>query len=475
MYCVTMIIFAEMALRIRDGRKCILLLLVVAAACHRNEDTFMEFQETQLTSSPQGHTLHNTQVFSKDGQWIVYDTRNDDTQIGSTGSVEMVHVRTGEVRVLYRTEHQTAHGPGVGAATFSPVIDRVLFIHGIRNADASRPYGLTRRTGVAIDVNRPGEPIFMDARDVTPPFTPGALRGGTHAHSWSGDGQWISFTYNDYVMERLAQIDASVQDLRMVGVMVPGRVQVAPDGDMENHDGACFSVVVTDVTENPRPGSDAFDKAFDECWVGVGGYRRSDGKMQKRAIAFQGNVRNAEGESVTEIFVADLPDDLTQASAAKPLQGTASSRPGVPLGVTIRRVTHSSSGVTGPRHWLRTTPQGDLICYLAKDRTGMIQLFGVSPVGGDPRQVTHNEFSVQGPFNIDPTGRWIAYPADNSLFVTKIATGDTHRLTTYFDDGNGPVGAPNWSPDGKSIAYNRYVDDGNGRFLQIFLINPNNH
>jgi hypothetical protein len=32
---------------------------------------------------------------------------------------------------------------------------------------------LTRRTGVAIDIEKPFHPIFMDARDITPPFTPG--------------------------------------------------------------------------------------------------------------------------------------------------------------------------------------------------------------------------------------------------------------------------------------------------------------
>src|SRR5690606_16502671 len=132
-------------------------------------------------------------------------------------------------RVLYRTANQTEAGPGVGAATFSPVEDRVLFIHGIRNADASGPYGMTRRTGVAIDIARPGEPVFMDARDIVPPFTKGALRGGTHAHSWSGDGQWISFTYNDYVMEQLGKADMAIRDLRTVGIMVPHHVEVDED------------------------------------------------------------------------------------------------------------------------------------------------------------------------------------------------------------------------------------------------------
>ena len=464
-------IFAAMASpQIRYRLLTMAFLLLATKACHHVHKPLMKFKEIQLTQAPQGHTLHNTQVFSKDGQWIVYDTRNDDAQIGSTERIEMVHVETGTVKPLYHTEHQTVYGPGVGAATFSPTKDRVLFIHGIRNADINRPYSMTRRTGVAIDIEQPGVPIFMDARDITPPFTPGALRGGTHAHSWSGDGQWISFTYNDFIMEQRAKSDTSVQDLRMVGVMVPQPVTVAPDTSLENNSGAYFSMVVTDVTETPLPGSDAIDKAFDESWIGKNGYQRPDGSRQQRAIAFQGNVRDTAGNTVTEIFVVDLPDELPTAANSHPLEGTSNHRPGVPSGISQRRITHTARGVEGPRHWLRTTPDGSLICYLAKDEKGVVQLFGVSPNGGTPHVLTHLNFSIEGPFNIDPSGTWVAYPADNSIFLTNLKTGETERITPRFTDLEKPVGAPNWSPDGNTLAYNRYVGEGDTRFLQIFLL-----
>ncbi len=430
----------------------------------------MKFQEVQLTHAAKGHTIHHTQVFSKDGQWVVYDTRNDDTEIGRTGSIEMVHTKTAEVKVLYQSVNQTEAGPGVGAATFSPVENRVLFIHGIRNADATRPYGMTRRTGVAVDIDRPGAPIFMDARDVTPPFTPGALRGGTHAHSWSGDGQWISFTYNDYVMEQLAKTDKAAKDLRTVGVMVPGSVDVPLDSTLENHSGTCFSVLVTSVTERPTPGSDEIDKAFDECWIGTNGYIKTDGTRQGRAITFQGNVRGSDGKVITEVFVVDLPDNLADVADGQSLAGTLGTRPAVPKGVAQRRITFSKQGVAGPRHWLRTTPDGRRICFLSEDNNGIIQVFGVSPNGGDVVQVTRNEFPVEGPFTISPDGAWIAYPADHSVFITAFATGDTHRLTARAADGGQPVGAPNWSPNGDAIAYNRYVGTGEKRYLQVFLL-----
>lgn len=65
-----------------------------------------------------GHTINNTQCFSPDDQWIVYDTRNNDTMIASTGDISMVNTQTGVIRKLYHTKHQT-QWPGVGAATFS--------------------------------------------------------------------------------------------------------------------------------------------------------------------------------------------------------------------------------------------------------------------------------------------------------------------------------------------------------------------
>ncbi|GAB3323682.1 DUF3748 domain-containing protein [Larkinella ripae] len=448
-----------------------LILTAGLQACAPKPHLTMNFTEKQLTFDAKGHTIHNAQAFSPTDEWLVYDTRNVDTGIGSTGSIEMVNVKTGETRVLYQTENQTEFGPGVGAVTFSPTQNRVLFIHGVRNANQEKPYGFARRTGVAIDTDQPGKPIFLDARDVTPPFTPGALRGGTHAHGWSADGQWISFTYNDYLLDQLSKTNPAIQDLRVVGVMAPlKKVAVSDDGSRENNAGALFSVVVTRVTESPKPGSDEIDKAFDEGWLGTDGYRKPDGSWQKRALAFQGNVRNKAGKTVAEIFVADLPDDLTQATEGQPLEGTESSRPNPPKGVQQRRITFTEHGAEGPRHWLRTTPDGSLIGFLAKDPSGTVQLFGVSPNGGPIRQLTKQPFSIQTTFNFSPDGKWVAYAADNSAFISEVATGEFRRLTPRSSDGEQPRNGIVWSNQGDQIAYNRYVTTEKGRFLQLFVL-----
>lgn len=424
--------------------------------------------ETQLTFDPKGHTLNNTQVFSPDDHWIVYDTRNKDTHLGKNCCIDMVNVDTGEIRQLYRTTNQTDSGPGAGAATFCPTKARVLFLHGLRNADARQPYAITRRTGVLIDINKPQQPHFLDGRNTLHPFTPGALRGGTHAHQWSSDGQWISFTYNDEVMERLSQTNESVKDLRTVGVLIPARsVKVPVKNEADWFDGEWFATVVAEVTERPRPGSDEIDKAFDETWIS---YRKADGSRQKRAIAFQGTVRNVANQPITEVFIIDLPDELTQSKPNKPLEGTSTTRPNTPVGVSQRRLTFTEHGIEGPRHWLRSTPDGSLIGYLAKDSSGLIQLFGISPTGGQSKQLTHQPFSIQTPFNFSPDGKRVAYAADNSIFVTDLHDGTFQRLTPRSTDERQPINAVVWSHKGDRLVFNRYVSAATGRDIQIFQL-----
>ena len=430
----------------------------------------MPFTEIQITYDEKGHFLNSTQVFSPDDKWIVYDTRNSDGGIGVTGSIEMVNVKTGEIKLLYQTQNQTEYGPGVGAATFSPVDQTVLFIHGIRNANAKMPYGFSRRTGVGVHTDQPLHPLFFDGRDITPPFTAGALRGGSHAHTWSGDGQWISFTYNDFIMEQLGKTDTAVKDLRTIAVMFPQKVKVSGDDTLENNDGEYFAAVVAKVTENPAPGTDEIDKAFDEGWIGKNGYQKADSSWQHRAIAFQGNVRNEKNETIAEVFVADIPDDITKAMPGRPLEGTATTRPNPPQGAMQRRITHTQKGVQGPRHWLRTTSDGKTILFMANDDKGVAQVYGVSPNGGAITQVTDNDFPVQGPINISPNNDYVSYIADNSVFITGLQTHVSERLTPRTTDDDAPLGSAIWSNDGKIITYNRLVKKEGKPFVQIFIL-----
>ncbi len=437
---------------------------------------FADMQEVMLTSGEKGHMLYHAQYFSPDDQWIVYDTRNDDTKIGENCCIELVHTETGQVVQLYKTQNQTRFGPGVGAATFSPVLDKVLFIHGLRNADALKPYDFTRRTGVAVSLEHPHMPVFVDARDDMQPFTAGALRGGTHAHNWSADGQWISFTYNDAVMQALeTKVRIGVKDLRMVGVMAPlGPVNVPGADNAERFGGEMFSVVVTIVDDYPIPGSDQIDRAYEEGWVGENGYIRADGIRQERALAFLGDVRDTNGNKVTEVFVVDIPSGVDRKAPGQLLEGTPYTRPSPPRGASQRRLTWTTGnkfpGVQGPRHWLKSTPDGEQIFFLMKDEQENVQVHSVSPRGGRINQVTANAFSVETSFSVSPDGQFLAYGSGGRVFVTHIASGETRPVSPPLGEGQEALQAVNWSSNGKMIAYNKKVTVGDTSYYHVFLL-----
>ena len=415
----------------------------------------MPSDSTLLTHSPMGHTLHHNSVFSPDGQWVVFDGRNDDTKIGETSVIGLLHVSTGEEKVIYTTKDPTVYGPGVGAASFSPVRDFVIFIHGLPDADQEKPYAMGRRTGVGIDISRPFEPVMMDARDITSPYAAGSLRGGTHSHAWSGDGQLISFTYNDEL------VDA---DLRVVGVMVPYEPGVEVDSSPGNNPGTYYSAIVTEVVREPVLGSDEISKAFDECWVGKEGYEDREGRHRPYAVAFQGHTRNAAGEVITEIYVVDI--DPKQMMADTEAVGKIGERPQVPKGIHQRRITFSEKGLSDTRHWLRSSPDGRYVYALARDAQHRNQVIRVTVNTGEIRYLTRNKFSIDFPLNISYDGRKICYLGGNRIYLLDVEREESVALTG--GAGGKLVGAPVFSPEENLIVYNQYVRNKQGEeFLQI--------
>lgn len=412
-----------------------------------------------FTRSHRGHTLHHNGVFSPDGQWVVFDGRNDDTKIGETADIGLVNVTTAEEILIYSTENSSVFGPGVGAASFSPTDDFVIFIHGLPDANQEKPYGMSRRTGVGIDIRRPFEPVMMDARDMTPPYTPGSLRGGTHSHMWSGDGEMLSFTYNDELVD---------PDLRVVGVMVPYTPGVKVDSAPGNNSGKYYSAVVTKVVREPAPGSDEISKAFDECWVGSSGYTNARGEKIPYAIAFQGNTIGANGQVITEVFVVDIDPQRVVADAEA--VGEPGTRPHVPQGMQQRRITFSEKGLSDTRHWLRSSPDGRYIYALAKDENNLDQIIQITVSTGEIFYLTHNRFSIDFAFNVSHDGKRICYVGQNQVHILDIEKEESVVMSR--GTGGKIVGAPSFSPKDDLIIYNQYIKNEKGEdFLQIRKIN----
>lgn len=426
--------------------------------------------EQQLTFGEYGHILTNIAVWSPDSRRIVYDVRSDPAGDVFDGTrIETVDIATRTVTALYETKR----GAQCGVATYHPTENKVVFIHGPEHPTPDWRYGPSHRQGVGVNEAKPGVAVNLDARDLTPPFTPGALRGGSHVHVFSGDGKWVSFTYEDHLLAQFTE-GARGRELnqRNVGVGVVGRPVTVSRGHPRNHDGSAFSVLVTRTTTHPRPGSDEIERAFEDAWVGTRGYRRSDGTWQHRALAFQGHVRDAKGNLVSELFIVDIPDNVTVPGDG-PLAGTAATRPRPPRGTVQRRLTFTTDrqfpGVQGPRHWPRSAPDGSRIAFLMRDDGGIVQLWTISPNGGTPAQVTRNSWSVASAFSWSPDGRRIAHVLDTSVCVTDVATGTTTRLTPRAADGVAPrPEACVFSPDGNRVAYIRPVRAGEQTFNQVF-------
>jgi hypothetical protein len=351
----------------------------------------------------------------------------------------------------------------------------VVFILGPEHPTDDWQYSASHRQGMLVDVSRPGEATTLDARDLVAPYTTGALRGGSHVHVFSGDGEWVSFTYDDHVLEAAEASGAGPcqRNQRNIGVSVVGPEVRVPPTHPRNHDGSAFSVLVTRTVNEPQPGSDEISRAFEDAWVGLDGYVRQDGTRQQRAIAFQGQVAGSGGQLFVEAFIVDLPEDVTVCGDAA-LAGTATTRPAPPRGAVQRRLTRTEHrrypGLQGSRHWLRSSPDGSRIGLLMRDDEGVVQLWTVSPNGGEPVQVSRLPFDVASAFSWSPDGRRVAHVAEGSVFVTDVQNGESRRLTPRANADVAPrPEACVFSPDGRQIVYVRPVRTAEATWNQIFV------
>ena len=445
----------------------VLALMINASGSAADQLTPLLGEERQVTSGPGGRILTNTNVWSPDSQWLVYDVRSDPAGDLFDGSrIEAVHVETGEVRVLY----QSANGAHCGVVTHHPHLPQVVFILGPEHPTEDWRYGPNHRQGAVVETRTPGAFVRLDARDLLPPLTPGALRGGSHVHVWDATGDWLSFTYNDAVTE---------PGLRDVGIAIPGHpVRVKP-GHPRNHNGDWFSALITRTVSSPRPGSDEIKRANEEGWIGTNGYLRSDGTRQRRAIAFQGQVVTEQGADVTEVFIVDLPDELSK-DAASAANTSATGRIEPLAGSHQRRLTRTSDrpfpGIQGTRHWLRSSPDGARIACLMKDDNGISQIWIVLTATGELTQLTHNASDISTALSWSSDGRWIAHGLAEEVCLTDTTTGQTRPIVGLRQTA-GPQGRGHLrkeacviSPDGTKIAFVRSIPAESGSTNHISVI-----
>lgn len=451
----------------RSAKLSAILLLGLAGVAGRSpKPAVHQPGEFQVTFTPINHALDNNDNFSPDNRFLVYDTRETlGGGIGNCTSIQKVEIATGKESVVYAPQpvivHASRMAPGLGAASYSPVADEVVFIHGpfVSETPALGFYGTTNRRGAVAAADGSGRVYFLDARDVTNEVTtPGAHRGGTHRHEYSLDGKRVGFTYDDHLLTPAGYG-------RTVGMMVPH--PKAPAGATH------WTVLLVPIvpTAQARPGE--LDRAADDSWIGAKGLMRG----------FIGRVKEADGTFVSSLFVVDIPEevDVTTADA-----GTKTRFPSPPKGVTIRRLTHTpAAGIVRGSH------DGTRVAYYATAPEGTRQVFIIPARGSDrdpdpamrPLQATFLEKPATGGLRWHPSGNSVAVLSDNGVVVTCVKPGPLFGVSyflTQHGSGLPPAEALVWSRDGRLLAFNRRVptadaqgnlvkDFNNRDFRQIFI------
>jgi Tol biopolymer transport system component len=256
-----------------------------------------------------------------------------------------------------------------------------------------------------LHAERPQDGITnLDARGLVPPFTPGALQGGTHLHTFSPDGRAVLFTCDDHL--------AGEANRRNVGVAMPWGPIIVPKTHPRNHDGTfhCFLLTSTDHE---------IVRASEEGWLGTD------------RVVFQGQ----------------LPDGKKELYLVEARQGAAQ-----------RRLTHTQ-GLGGPRHWPRPSPDLTRVAFLMPDSFGVVQLW-LADLSGRVRQLTNNAYPIESAFTWGATG--IAHIYGGWVCLTDPDTGITRPLTK---DGPSRPEACVLSPDGKMVAFVRPIDGVNQVFV----------
>jgi hypothetical protein len=411
--------------------------------------------ERQLTFGSIQADLDANLNFSSDGQYLVADCRPSLHAIPLNNRLMVIEVSTARAEIVYTAALGVM---GVGAASFLTQ-DELLCIHALPDT----PYDFTARAGGIVH-RHTGALRYLDSRCIVPPFVPGALRGGTHKHEPSADGGWVGFTYNDHLEK-----SAGRPDLRNVGVCRRGiRVEVPPGRGHISGEG--FSVLLTNAKPNPQPGSDEFQRAEGDCWVGVRGFRDAGGDWVM-ARAFRGTVAVKENGNTAlhqDVFIVTVPQDITRPGSG-PLEGTTDAPPYPPAGAEIRRLTftarHPKAGMRGVYGHLRSSPDGRWIAFAGwhgREGARTRQVFCVSPATLEVRRLSSIPCGVTGEIGclrFSPDNRFlIVCGTDGALYrcsTTEKQWGDTIRAAPKSTErADNPV----ISPNGRTVAYNRDID-----------------
>jgi len=400
----------------------IILIIFISCRVEKQDGTpqIRLIKERQVTFSLKNHALDNNDNFSPDGKYLCYDTRGtvEKNSIAHCRSIEKVEVATGKETVLYEppaiSKEDGQAAPGVGAVSWHPSQDRVIFIHGpFPDEIAERGYYSQRnRSGIEVSADGSAGISKVDLRDIAAnrPTIAGAQRGGTHRHEYSRDGRRIGFTYDDFLLPQFG---------RSIGYLEKN--EQAPSG--YSH----YFVILLKPAEEGKSKAGEIEKVWGDSWIDSTGSKR----------AFIGKVRTQNGIDYEQaLFVAEIPDHTDITTAAS---GTATEYPTPPQGIIIRRVAHTgrADGI------VRASYDGKNIAYFADDEQGIKQVYIVAANGSDlakdeayrPKRLSNfrqNAYSMRW----HPQGEWIFCISKGNIAAIYAKTGKNFGRTIWLTNDN---------------------------------------
>jgi Tol biopolymer transport system component len=425
---------------------------------HDNKFQILSMKEKQISFSSKNHALDNNDNFSPDNNFLCYDTRGTvyNDNIGNSKTIEKIEISTGIETVLYCPESVTGEqaAPGVGAVSWHPAGDKVIFIHGplLDEVEKRGYYAITNRTGVEVSADGKGKITKVDLRDVATDgiTTSGAQRGGTHRHEYARNGKRIGFTYNDFLNTNYD---------RTIGYMEANKL--APEGYTH------FFALILNPAEKGKSKPGEIEKAYGDSWVDPAGKMR----------AFIGKVRAENGvDYQTDLFVADIPESVDITTA---FSGNGIEYPEPPTGITIRRLTHSgkTEGI------VRGSFDGEKIAFLSPDKSGILQVFVVNSFGSDlsedknmkPLQLSTFNSNANSP-RWHPKKNWLFTVSDGNIAALCAEPGKNFGKTFMLTDDRQERGELVVSNDGNMLAYSILKSGSNKdetkKFRQIFVMEP---
>ncbi|MCY3006808.1 MAG: DUF3748 domain-containing protein [Planctomycetota bacterium] len=441
----------------------------------------LQAQVRQRTFGDYGHFLNHRQTLSHCGRYLVYDTRNADPDISKTTRIESLDLLDDTVSILYDTHSQSIHGPGVGAAVCHPLRSTVVFIHGLTHCDELQPYAMTRRFGACIHVepsNRDSGPrgklTAIESRSLQPEIPWGVLGGGTHAHSFSSDGRWISFTYNDALAPEHRTVGIAIVDRWDSDADQVPELQVRKFEEEFQGIGWAAVILVPDQT---------IESAREECWLP---------HPTLRQLAFVGRIpirtanptQNPQERWIDEVFVAQLPEQADRwprlldpplpdpqiPASQRANAQRANARVSSPPGIQVRRLTHTESavhpGVQGPRHWLMASNCGSWIYTLMKDPQGTVRMVRVSVQDGQWEWISKNQESITHAPAIDSSTGRISYLTGKRLTILDTTTGQEMDVAWDSDAMDAIIGPVQFLSGSQGIFWN--AKPFGSRWLQIW-------